>query len=94
MNEVSCNGSYYSNFCFSLLFYGRQNASDLHPRICNNALCSRAIGSTWNMLTHYQIFKNRILAFSAGAKIARERRHPPFLPHIFKSFRGSLRNYD
>ena len=37
---------------------GKQNTSDLHPSICNNALCSQAIGSTWNMLTHYQIFRN------------------------------------
>ena len=62
--------------------------------VCKNARCSRAIGSTWNMLTHYQIFRNRILAFSAGAKIARERRHPPFLPPIFKRFSDSLRNND
>ena len=27
------------------------------------------------------------LAFSAGAKIARERKHLPFPPHIFESFR-------
>ena len=66
----------------------------LEIAVCKNARYSRAIGLTWNMLTHYQIFRNRILAFSAGAKIARERRHPPFLPHIFKSFRDSLRNYD
>ena len=66
----------------------------LEIAVCKNARYSRAIGLTWNMLTHYQIFRNRILAFSAGAKIARERRHPPFRPHIFKSFRDSLRNYD
>ena len=80
---------------YKIIFHhGKQNASDLDPSICNNARCSWAIGSTWNMLTHYQIFRNRILAVSAGPKIARVKRHPPFLPLILKSFRGSLKNFD
>ena len=37
---------------YKIIFHhGKQNASDLHPSICNNARCSWAIGSTWNMLT-------------------------------------------
>ena len=75
---------------------GKQNTSDLHPSIRNNARCSQAIGSTWNMLTHYQIFRNSFFGpFSAGANIFRERRHLPFPSHIFETFRGSLNeNYD
>ena len=46
---------------YKIIFHhGKQNASDLHPSIYNNARCSWAIGSTWNMLTHYQIFRNRV----------------------------------
>ena len=44
---------------YEIFFHrGKQNTSDLHPSIRNNARCSQAIGSTWNMLTHYQIFRN------------------------------------
>ena len=49
---------FINKLAYEIFFHGgKQDTSDLHPSIRNNAWCSQAIGSTWNMLTHHQIFR-------------------------------------
>ena len=82
---------------YEIIFHHRkQNTSDLHPSICNNARCSQAIGSTWNMLTHYQIFRNSFFwPFQQALKLPEKEGIYHFPPHISESFRCSLNeNYD
>ena len=59
--------------------------------ICNNARCSQVIGSTQNMFTHYQIFRNSFFwPFQQALKLPEKEDIYHFPPHISESFRCNL----
>ena len=54
--------------------------------ICNNARCSQVIGSTQNMLTHYQIFRNSFFwPFQQALKLPEKEGIYHFPPHVSES---------
>ena len=82
---------------YEIIFHrGKQNTSDLHPSICNNSRCIEAIGSMWNMLTHYQIMGITFFwPIQQALKLPDKEGIYHFPPHISESFRCSLNeNYD